>query len=142
MKAPVTIPASSGAAAQTSPCAVSQFSKVPVAIHASPIGNRRNSRLTTCATEEQRIWATRPPVVPYTYLLRSLSSAAAVVPEDAFFAVGDDLAVRLAGRKLLIGELLLRTAAFVDLRHFNPGKSFRVDSAQIVALHKVMGEAI
>lgn len=65
-----------------------------------------------------------------------------LVSPAAPVAVGDDLAVRLAGRKLLIGELLLRTAAFVDLRHFNPGKSFRVDSAQIVALHKVMGEAI
>jgi hypothetical protein len=42
----------------------------------------------------------------------------------------------------LIGELASRTASKIELRQFNPDMTFPVDAAEIVAIHKVVGEAI
>ncbi|MCF2513655.1 hypothetical protein LVY65_01045 [Sphingomonas sp. G124] len=61
--------------------------------------------------------------------------------------VGDDVLVRLVMRKgrqgpVLIKELTRRSAGHVELRQFNPDISFRVGSAEIASVHKVVGEAI
>jgi hypothetical protein len=63
-------------------------------------------------------------------------------------AIGDDAIVQLAdktgGRSFnaLMGELVRRTARFVELRQFNPDVRFRVASNELSAIHKVVGEAI
>ena len=63
-------------------------------------------------------------------------------------AIGDDVLVKLAGReggaadRVLLKELVKRTAAFVELRQFNPETSFRVDTGAIEAIDKVAGEVI
>jgi SOS-response transcriptional repressor LexA len=71
-----------------------------------------------------------------------------IVSPKAPVAIGDDVVVQLrvdgAGKheavRVLIKELLRRTAGFVELRQFNPGASFRVDADEIAAIHKVVGE--
>lgn len=72
-----------------------------------------------------------------------------LVSPAAPVAIGDDVVVRLGGShedsggvRALVKELVRRTAAFVELRQFNPDMTFRIDAADIVAVHKVMGEAI
>ena len=55
---------------------------------------------------------------------------------------GDDVLVRLADGKVLIKELVGRSASEIELRQFNPDVRFAVDSAEIDAVHKVVGEAI
>jgi phage repressor protein C with HTH and peptisase S24 domain len=55
---------------------------------------------------------------------------------------GDDVLVRLAGDKVMIKELVRRSAAKVGLRQFNPDKIFSLDAAEIAAIHKILGEAI
>ena len=69
------------------------------------------------------------------------------VSPDAPVALGDDVLVRLRGELgrghlMLLKELVSRTAAFVELRQFNPETSFRVDAADIEAIEKVAGELI
>jgi phage repressor protein C with HTH and peptisase S24 domain len=69
-----------------------------------------------------------------------------MVSPRAPVAIGDDAVVQLrAGAKdgitrILIKELRRRTAGFVELRQFNPDATFRVESGEITAIHKVMGE--
>jgi len=69
------------------------------------------------------------------------------VSPKAPVAIGDDVMVRLrqAGEqsviRVLIKELLRRTAGFVELRQFNPDIGFRVEADDIAAIHKVVGEA-
>ena len=69
-----------------------------------------------------------------------------MVSPKAPVAIGDDVVVQLreAGMegavRVLIKELLRRTAGFVELRQFNPDVSFRVESDEIAAIHKVVGE--
>ena len=72
-----------------------------------------------------------------------------LVSPSAPISAGDDVVVQLgsgstqAGAvKVLIKELVRRTAAFVELRQFSPDLTFRVDAADIVAQHKIIGEAI
>jgi len=43
---------------------------------------------------------------------------------------------------LLIGELVGRSEAGIELRQFNPDATFAVVAGEIEAIHKVMGEAI
>jgi SOS-response transcriptional repressor LexA len=63
-------------------------------------------------------------------------------------SIGDDVAVKLADgaehrmSKVLIKELVGRSADFIELRQFNPDIHFHVDTAIISAIHKVVGEAI
>jgi len=63
-------------------------------------------------------------------------------------AIGDDVLVRLQAKGnersefALLKELVRRTAAFVELRQFNPTTSFRVDTADVEAIQKVAGEII
>ena len=56
--------------------------------------------------------------------------------------IGADVLAELKGDRLLIGELVGRTEAGIELRQFNPDVMFAVAATEIVALHKVMGEAI
>lgn len=70
-----------------------------------------------------------------------------LVSPAAPIAVGDDVLVRLAGEdgtraKVLVKELVRRTAGFAELRQFNPDVTFKVEAAAIASVHKVMGEAI
>ena len=64
-------------------------------------------------------------------------------------AIGDDVVLQLregdghgeqGPLRVLIKELVRRTAGFVELRQFNPDVSFRVEASEIAAIHKVMGE--
>ena len=64
-------------------------------------------------------------------------------------AIGDDVLVMLGptghsdGRDLaLIKELVRRTAAFIELRQFNPDLTFRVEMANVETIQKVAGELI
>jgi hypothetical protein len=57
-------------------------------------------------------------------------------------AVGDDVLVELVAGRMLIGELVGRSTGSIELRQFNPNVTFPVDSADVVAIHKVAGEAI
>jgi SOS-response transcriptional repressor LexA len=56
--------------------------------------------------------------------------------------VGDDVLVQLADGKVLIKELVSRSASAIELRQFNPDVTFEIEADQIVAIHKVLGEAI
>ena len=55
---------------------------------------------------------------------------------------GDDVLVRLAGDKVMIKELVRRSAGSIELRQFNPDETFQVKSAESQAIHKIVGEAI
>jgi len=55
-------------------------------------------------------------------------------------SIGDDVVVRLEGAAALLKELVKRTGAWIELRQFNPDLTFRVDSADVEAVHKVAGE--
>lgn len=62
-------------------------------------------------------------------------------------AIGDDVLVRLnrtggGGEIVLLKELVRRTAAFLELRQFNPQTSFRIEIAEIESIEKVAGEVI
>jgi phage repressor protein C with HTH and peptisase S24 domain len=62
-------------------------------------------------------------------------------------AIGDDVLVRLhsdggEGNRALLKELVRRTATFLELRQFNPERSFRVEAADVEAIEKVAGEVI
>jgi phage repressor protein C with HTH and peptisase S24 domain len=46
------------------------------------------------------------------------------------------------GQLVLIKELVRRSAAFLELRQFNPATTFRVDANEIEAIQKVAGEVI
>jgi hypothetical protein len=69
------------------------------------------------------------------------------VSPHAPVAIGDDVLVRLRGgvepgQLVLIKELVRRSAAFLELRQFNPATTFRVDANEIEAIQKVAGEVI
>jgi hypothetical protein len=69
------------------------------------------------------------------------------VSPHAPVAIGDDVLVRLRGgvepgQLVLIKELVRRSAAFLELRQFNPATTFRVDANEIEAIQKVAGEMI
>jgi len=55
-------------------------------------------------------------------------------------AIGDDVIVRLGGNAALLKELVKRTGAWLEFRQFNPDVTFRVDAADVEAVHKVVGE--
>lgn len=61
-------------------------------------------------------------------------------------APGDDVVVRLQSPgpsvAVLIKELVKRSTAAIELRQFNPDLHFRVDAAEVEAVHKVVGELI
>lgn len=71
-----------------------------------------------------------------------------LVSPAAPVAIGDDVVVRLGAAPeastvpVLVKELVRRTAAFIELRQFNPDLTFRVEASDVVAVHKVVGEAI
>ena len=60
--------------------------------------------------------------------------------------VGDDVIVRLhskgVGQRALIKELVKRASSAVELRQFNPERSFIVELSEIDQIHKVAGEVI
>ena len=64
-------------------------------------------------------------------------------------AIGDDVVVQLRGVdernergavRILVKELLRRTAGFIELRQFDPDVRFRVEADEIAVIHKVVGE--
>ena len=71
-----------------------------------------------------------------------------IVSPKAPIAIGDDVVVRLRAAddggqspiRVLIKELVRRTAGFVELRQFNPDVAFRVEADEIAAIHRVVGE--
>jgi hypothetical protein len=74
-----------------------------------------------------------------------------VVSPRAAIQIGDDVVVQLRGTNgdaesrdrvalVLVKELVRRTAAFVELRQFNPDMTFQVEATRIVKMHKVVGE--
>ena len=52
------------------------------------------------------------------------------------------MVVRLAGGGVLIKELVRRSASVIELRQLNPAVTFAVDTSDVTAIHKVVGEAI
>lgn len=68
-----------------------------------------------------------------------------IVSPRAPVSIGDDVIVQLRGLEgdrislVLVKELVRRTAAFVELRQFNPDKTFRVQAERVVKIHKVIG---
>lgn len=65
-----------------------------------------------------------------------------LVSPAAAVAEGDDVLAELADGRMLIKELVRRSASMTELRQFNPGVTFAVEAPKIVAIHKVVGEAI
>lgn len=65
-----------------------------------------------------------------------------LVSSAAGIAVGDDVLVQLAGGKALIKELVGKSATLIELRQFNPDVTFEADAGAIVAIHKIVGEAL
>jgi hypothetical protein len=72
-----------------------------------------------------------------------------LVSPAAPVTTGDDVLLRLVEEdsddrisRVLIKELVRRTAGFAELRQFNPDVTFRVEAARIAAIHKVVGEAM
>lgn len=73
----------------------------------------------------------------------------AFVSPRAPASIGDDVIVQLKGTggedeadritMVLIKRLVRRTAAFVELRQFNPDMTFRVPADRIAAIHRVRG---
>lgn len=57
-------------------------------------------------------------------------------------AIGDDVLVELVGGGVLIKELVRRSAHSIELRQFNPDRTFRLKASDIEAIEKVVGEAI
>jgi SOS-response transcriptional repressor LexA len=65
-----------------------------------------------------------------------------LVSPAASVVAGDDVLVQLTGGTMLIKELVHQAESSVELRQFKPEVAFRVESAGIAAIHRVMGEAI
>lgn len=74
-----------------------------------------------------------------------------IVSPKAPVEIGDDVIVTLRGRDAagveqgspaMIKEITRRSADHVELRQFNPDRSFRVDAGRIADIHKVVGETI
>jgi SOS-response transcriptional repressor LexA len=76
-----------------------------------------------------------------------------IVSPKAAVSIGDDVIVQLRGEGpqqaptngdpitlVLIKELVRRSATFIELRQFNPDVTFRVETARVAAIHKVIGE--
>lgn len=62
-------------------------------------------------------------------------------------AIGDDVLVRLrdgqaGAQRALLKELVRQTGDHVELRQFNPDRSFRVNATDVEAIYKVAGEMI
>jgi len=55
---------------------------------------------------------------------------------------GEDVLANLKDGRVLIKELVACSKAAIELRQFNPHVTFVVDTGEIEAIHKVMGEAI
>jgi len=65
-----------------------------------------------------------------------------LVSPAANVGVGDDVLVELKDGRVLINELVSQTARRIELRQFNPDVAFKVETSEVRALHKIMGEAI
>jgi SOS-response transcriptional repressor LexA len=65
-----------------------------------------------------------------------------LVSPAASIGVGDDVLVLLADDQGLIKELVRRSAGSVELRQFSPNVTFVVNTDEIAAIHKIVGEAI
>jgi phage repressor protein C with HTH and peptisase S24 domain len=67
------------------------------------------------------------------------------VSPKAEIHIGDDVIVQLRGngddriRRVLIKELVRRTATYIELKQYNPTSILRVERKQIAAMHKVKG---
>lgn len=70
----------------------------------------------------------------------AVSPAAAVANgDDVLLVLGTD---GQGGQRALLKELVGRSAASVELRQFNPDRTFSVTADRIQAIHKVVGELI
>jgi len=65
-----------------------------------------------------------------------------LVAPAASIEAGDDVLMQMAGKKVLIKEMVRRSASQVELRQFNPDLTFAVEPADVEAVHKIVGEAI
>jgi hypothetical protein len=65
-----------------------------------------------------------------------------LVSPAAAVTVGDDVLVQLKDCRAFINELVSQTARRIELRQFNPDVAFKVETSEVRALHKIMGEAI
>ena len=65
-----------------------------------------------------------------------------LVSPAASVAVGDDVLAMLSGDRMLINELVSFSNGKIELRQFNPDVTFEVEAADVVSVHKVIGEAI
>lgn len=67
-----------------------------------------------------------------------------IVSPAAAVEVGDDVVIRLAGEggRALVKEMVGSSAAGVEVRQFNPDRTFVIPSGKIAALEKIVGEAI
>lgn len=69
----------------------------------------------------------------------------AIASPKASVSIGDDAIVQLRGEdsdrivQVLIKRIVRRTARFVELRQFNPDRTFTVPVERIAAIHRVMG---
>src|SRR4029453_1960017 len=59
-----------------------------------------------------------------------------LVSPGAPVSVCDDVLVRLVVGKVLIKELVRRSASKIELRQFNPNATFAVDAGQVASVHK------
>ncbi|MCL6740756.1 hypothetical protein LZ518_06370 [Sphingomonas sp. RB56-2] len=65
-----------------------------------------------------------------------------LVAPSASVAVGDDVVVMLTGDRSMISELVRLSDGKIELRQFNPDVTFEVEAADVVSVHKIIGEAI
>lgn len=65
-----------------------------------------------------------------------------LVSPAATVAVGDDVLVQLSVDGAVIGELVRRTTGVLELRQFNPDARFAIETRDVVAIHKVVGEQL
>jgi len=70
------------------------------------------------------------------------------VSPKASIETGDDVLITLSGAQangrtlVLIAELVRQTTSQLDLRQFSPNVTFSVETGDISAIHKIMGELI
>lgn len=65
-----------------------------------------------------------------------------LVSPAASVVAGDDVLVTLTGNRSMINELVRLSKGKVELRQFNPDVTFEVEAADIVSVHKIIGEAL
>jgi hypothetical protein len=68
--------------------------------------------------------------------------APVAVGDDVLISLGPSEGDRADDRLALIAELVRRTNDSVELRQFNPDRSFKVETGEIATVHKIAGELL